>query len=199
MDIRGSKRASSWSHLTRSMSRQTPRCFRLFLALLTTAIFFALQALASAQTATLTTLTRFSGTSGNHPRTTMIVGADGNFYGTTATGGLYNGGTLFQITPAGVQTILHHFSPADGTVPSTSLIQGTDGNFYGATSSEGANNSGTVFQVTAAGRADCPVQRRCQRVWRPAGSIRLSPARGWQPLWDCGQRRCERGTRLFFG
>ncbi|MBA3913080.1 MAG: hypothetical protein H0X25_04315 [Acidobacteriales bacterium] len=33
----------------------------------------------------------------------LVVGTDGNLYGTTATGGDYNGGTIFRITPDGTQ------------------------------------------------------------------------------------------------
>lgn len=67
----------------------------------------------------------------------LILGSDGNFYGTTIAGGSANYGTIFQITPAGQLTTLHSFCSqsncSDGSNPSTALLQYTDGTFYGAT------------------------------------------------------------------
>jgi uncharacterized repeat protein (TIGR03803 family) len=116
-----------------------------------------------------TTLYSFSGsfnystgesTDGAGPGGQLIQGSDGNFYGVTLEGGvnvntgkggpLY-GGTVFKVTPEGVETILHSFSgAADGAVPNA-LVQGSDGNFYGTTSAGGKSLSGTMFQLTPAG------------------------------------------------
>jgi uncharacterized repeat protein (TIGR03803 family) len=98
----------------------------------------------------------------------LIQGTDGNLYGTTGSGGspsaaCPNGcGTVFRITPAGVETVLHSFggNAADGQAPSGPLIQGIDGNFYGLTSAGGNTpagsatpncNCGTIFRITPAG------------------------------------------------
>jgi uncharacterized repeat protein (TIGR03803 family) len=85
----------------------------------------------------------------------VIEGADGNFYGTTSTGGLSatGAGTVFKLTPAGVLTTLHAFgsqSP-DGGYPVGGLVQGTDGNLYGVTPQGGKYGFGTVFKITTAG------------------------------------------------
>jgi uncharacterized repeat protein (TIGR03803 family) len=96
----------------------------------------------------------------------LLQGADGDFYGTTPTSGgdvTANGrGTIFRMTPAGVETVLYTFgtSLTDG-VAARSLIQGTDGNFYGTTYGGGAYGyqcvfstcygDGTVFKITPAG------------------------------------------------
>ncbi len=104
-------------------------------------------------TGALTTLHRFSGTAGGdgaRPRR-LIQGNDGNFYGTTRRGGTSNVGTVFQITPAGVLTILHSFNSSDGDGPQAGLIQGNDGSFYGTTSAGGQSGHGTAFKITAAG------------------------------------------------
>jgi uncharacterized repeat protein (TIGR03803 family) len=81
----------------------------------------------------------------------LVLGTDGNFYG-TALGGAYNGGVIFKITPAGVVTVLHSFDPStgDGGEPG-GLILGSDGNFYGTTMGGGTNGWGTVFKMTPDG------------------------------------------------
>jgi uncharacterized repeat protein (TIGR03803 family) len=90
---------------------------------------------------------------GASPSAKLIQGSDGNFYGTTYVGGLHNVGTVFKVTPAGVETVLHSFSggPYDGALPTASLIQGHDGNLYGATGNGGPTGQGTVFKITPGG------------------------------------------------
>jgi uncharacterized repeat protein (TIGR03803 family) len=106
-------------------------------------------------TGNLTTLHSFSGSpsDGANPAAALVQGTDGNFYGTTASGGAHFFGTVFQITPAGTLTVLHSFSgyPSEGAAPSGGLVQGTDGNFYGTTASGGAHFKGTVFNIDTAG------------------------------------------------
>jgi len=97
----------------------------------------------------------FSGLNGDgsDPETTLILGHDGNFYGTTYGGGTNGNGTVFKITPAGLETVLYAFtgSSGDGSGPGSALMLGSDGNFYGTTVAGGANNAGTVFRITPAG------------------------------------------------
>jgi len=75
---------------------------------------------------------------------TLIPGRDGNFYGNTGAGGSlemqYGGfGTVFKMTPAGVESVLHSFgSSTDGHGPGV-LIEGSDGNFYGTTMNGGVS------------------------------------------------------------
>jgi uncharacterized repeat protein (TIGR03803 family) len=97
---------------------------------------------------------------GATPKAALVQGTDGNFYGTTAFGGVAGGlfagyGTVFQITPAGNLTTLYSFCSrpncADGSYPEAGLVQGTDGNFYGTTFG-GVNcpdRCGTVFRLSA--------------------------------------------------
>lgn len=92
------------------------------------------------------------GNDGCNPQSGLMQASDGNFYGTTVLGGAGDGGTVFKITPAGVETVLHSFSGgSDGSSPVAGVIQANDGNFYGTTWSGGANNEGTVFELTRAG------------------------------------------------
>ena len=102
-------------------------------------------------TGNLTTLHSFSGfpSDGANPIAGLMQGNDGNFYGTTALGGMFYQGTLFRITPAGAVTILHSFSGllGDGSVPMGGLVQTSDGSLYGTTALGGAHSKGTVFRT----------------------------------------------------
>jgi uncharacterized repeat protein (TIGR03803 family) len=88
---------------------------------------------------------------GAAPTGGLVLGADGNFYGTTSSGGAFGGGEVFKITARGVLTVLHSFKGADGDTPYAALVQGIDGNFYGTTNTGGTNQYGTVFKITPSG------------------------------------------------
>jgi uncharacterized repeat protein (TIGR03803 family) len=93
-----------------------------------------------------------NGSDGQEPYAGLIQGTDGNFYGTTYLGGAHSAGTVFKITPTGVETVLYSFGTgSDGQNPEAALVQGTDGNFYGTSTIGGAYGEGTVFKITAAG------------------------------------------------
>ncbi len=94
---------------------------------------------------------------GEGPTVGLVLGADGNFYGTTSQGGANNvGGTIFKITPRGALTTLYNFCShpncTDGEFPDAALIQGIDGNFYGTTRFGGASGNGTIFRITPGGK-----------------------------------------------
>jgi len=113
-------------------------------------LFVGLAIISPAQT--LTTLANFNGTNGANPQGGPLVqGTDGNFYGTTSSGGTMGKGTIFKITTAGTLTTLYSFSGGtDGGQPHAGLIQATDGNFYGTTLG-GAEDAGTIFKITPGG------------------------------------------------
>ncbi|MGA3008482.1 MAG: choice-of-anchor tandem repeat GloVer-containing protein, partial [Opitutaceae bacterium] len=104
-------------------------------------------------------LYNFTGSNdGDLPSSRLTKGSDGNFYSTTAAGGVGQGGTVFKVTPAGVLTTLISFSSADANTAQEGLVQGSDGNFYGTTWYGGNNYAppetfgyGTVFKITSAG------------------------------------------------
>jgi uncharacterized repeat protein (TIGR03803 family) len=113
---------------------------------------------------TLTTVYSFCSqtncTDGSLPYAGLVLGTDGNFYGTTRDGGTsvncdgLGCGTVFKVTPEGVLTTLHSFNLIeDGSSPYAPLIQGTDGDFYGTTSGDynGTNGYGTIFRITPGG------------------------------------------------
>jgi uncharacterized repeat protein (TIGR03803 family) len=81
-------------------------------------------------------------TDGSGPNSPLVLGSDGNLYGTTLQGGSGDGGTVFSISPTGVFSVVHNFTNSgDGAVPTGNLVQGTDGSIYGGTS------FGTVFKI----------------------------------------------------
>jgi uncharacterized repeat protein (TIGR03803 family) len=90
--------------------------------------------------------------------TGMILGRDGNFYGTC---NMVNGGTqdvAFRYTPGGsgapgnftMFAVIYTNANGDGSFPNA-LMQASDGNFYGTTTFGGTNGEGTVFRITPAG------------------------------------------------
>ena len=90
---------------------------------------------------------------GSNPEAGLVLGSDGNFYGTTYSGGtnnVYAYGTLFRISPGGSHTTLYSFGPQNrGSYPQSSLVQGSDGSFYGTTYESGTGQRGTVFKLLA--------------------------------------------------
>jgi uncharacterized repeat protein (TIGR03803 family) len=97
-------------------------------------------------------------TDGRFPVAVLVQGSDGNFYGTTQSGGTsvncsQGCGIIFRISPDGIETNLHSFgNPAgDGIQPNAALLQGSDGNFYSTTTYGGIggiNGSGTVYRLS---------------------------------------------------
>ena len=126
-----------------------------------------------AQTETVSSSASFSGTNGSQPNA-LIQAQDGNFYGTTATGGasctINTGtpsgcGTIFRMTVdssgavSSITTLYEFGGGTDGGMP-TGIIQGPDGSLYGTTSfggsSQGNGNClagsvdtgcGTIFEI----------------------------------------------------
>lgn len=105
----------------------------------------------------LTSLVQFANTNGSYPSAKLLQGGDGNFYGTTYSGGVSGRGTVFQMTPAGALTTVASFAGTNGGHPSAGLVQGNDGNFYGTTywggnlALGGGSGLGTVFKMSPAG------------------------------------------------
>jgi uncharacterized repeat protein (TIGR03803 family) len=102
----------------------------------------------------LTPLYSFTnGADGAGPECGLVLGVDGNFYGTASSGGSQGVGVVFKISPSGAFAVLYSFTNGvDGGTPVAGLVQGADGNFYGAASSGGTYFAGTLFEISPAGQ-----------------------------------------------
>ena len=99
---------------------------------------------------TFTTLHTFTGSDGQDANG-LVQGSDGNFYGSTQSGGANNLGVIYKMTPTGTVTVLHSFAGSDGAVGRWDLIQAKDGNFYGVTLNGGTNGAGVLYKITSTG------------------------------------------------
>jgi uncharacterized repeat protein (TIGR03803 family) len=101
-------------------------------------------------------------TNGARPEAGLVLGADGNFYGTTSEGGEYhdqNGvgcGTIFRIAPDGVLTTLFSFNSAGpgGYCSWGTLASGRDGELYGTTRYDGVLTNGSISGCPAVFKID---------------------------------------------
>ena len=109
------------------------------------------------------------GSDGCEPNAGLLADKHGTFYGTTETGGNYNGyqcehygcGTVFRLDSNHGITVLYAFQgESDGALPNGPLISDTSGNLYGTTYGPGQYDSGcasgigpcgTVFKVAPDG------------------------------------------------
>ncbi len=82
-------------------------------------------------------------------------GANGDLYGTTYSGGVHGGGTIFRITPSGKLTTVYNFCSqsgcTDGGSPYSAFLQAANGNFFGITHGGGENGYGSIFKITPSG------------------------------------------------
>ena len=100
----------------------------------------------------------------------LIKGNDGNFYG-LADGDSNNFGTVFQMTPEGVVTILHEFT--DGDSPIGALMQASDGTFYGTTMMpmRASRTRFSIWPSAESTRSSSRARRRCRTMCTTSTSL----------------------------
>lgn len=92
---------------------------------------------------------------GSDPYGGLVADPAGNFYGTTHNGGIYNHGTVYELSPpqAGqtswTETVLYSFTgKEDGGGMYSGVIIDASGTLYGTTDYGGAHASGVVFKLS---------------------------------------------------
>ncbi|MDB6023578.1 MAG: hypothetical protein JWQ04_3435 [Pedosphaera sp.] len=91
------------------------------------------------------------------PQSRLIQATDGNFYGTSFSGGDSSSvggaglGCIFSASSGGAITNLVSFFGTNGANPFAGLVQGANGLLYGTTQVGGSNNLGTVFSYAIGG------------------------------------------------
>ena len=108
--------------------------------------------------AILTTLTNFNGASGQFPNAGLSADAAGDLFGTTATGGAYGYGTVFELVNNGgggyTPVTLLSFSSTPGVAGSDSgVIADAAGDLFGTIPSGGGAGDGAVFELVNNGGA----------------------------------------------
>jgi uncharacterized repeat protein (TIGR03803 family) len=93
-------------------------------------------------------------TDGSEPNPGILLGSDGNLYGTTESGGTSNSGIFFKVTLGGKLTTLYNFSCPNctGGQKPNGVLQVSSGNFYGTSSEGGDTGSGAIFELTPSGQ-----------------------------------------------
>jgi uncharacterized repeat protein (TIGR03803 family) len=129
------------------------------LATIALAVAPGLLAAPSADAASVTILHSFAKSGDGAGPMAGLIDVGGTLYGTTVGGGNAQAGTVFSITPAGVEKVIYSFQGGDdGANPEAGLIN-VAGTLYGTTTKGGGggdcggytDNCGTVFSVTPSG------------------------------------------------
>lgn len=120
---------------------------------------------------------------GETPSGPLISDSGGNLYGTTSSGGAHGQGTVFKLSPSGVERVLYSFcslsSCTDGQQPSGKLLRDNSGNIYGTAPAGGAHGGGVVFKIDANDNETvlysfCPGGAPCVDGSSPSAGVVLS-------------------------
>ena len=94
---------------------------------------------------------------GTDSRSGLVLGIDGNYYGTANSGGIADAGTIFRLnTVNNLVDVLFDFAvtpeseTANGSYP-TAIIRSSDGYFYGTTEAGGEFGQGTIYRFPQSG------------------------------------------------
>src|SRR5216684_1801976 len=136
----------------------TSRCaVRVANRILTMGAAIAWLATAACAASTTKLIYSFAGNGdGEYTDTELVVDSAGNLYGTSVQGGLYGGGTVFEVSPAGAHTVLYNFTGgADGGEPYKGVTLDAQGNLYGTAVTGGSGSCeggcGVAYKLTNSG------------------------------------------------
>jgi len=129
----------------------------------------------------------FTGPDGSNPSGDLVRDSAGNLYGVTSVGGvnctnqnIQGCGTLFQITPSGVFSVLYMFTGGtDGANPIGGLTLSSNGDLFGTTYGgtclpSQPGTCGSIFKFSqASGFALLHDLDPVTEGWRPAGPLTL--------------------------
>jgi uncharacterized repeat protein (TIGR03803 family) len=123
-------------------------------------------------------------TDGNSPDSGLIFDQAGNLYGTTAVGGTYDQGTVFELTPNSnggwTETLLYSFSDEIALEVPQGVIFDQKGNLYGTASEAGEcghfATCGGVFELSPS----------TNEGWTETSLYTFQPSGGWgqAPGWS---------------
>jgi uncharacterized repeat protein (TIGR03803 family) len=86
------------------------------------------------------------------PASSVTLDAEGNVYGTTYAGGAGGYGTVFKVTPAGIESSLYNFSNPGPIYPYfCGVTLDHAGNIYGVTAGGGTYGLGTIYKLDPSG------------------------------------------------
>jgi uncharacterized repeat protein (TIGR03803 family) len=92
------------------------------------------------------------GRDGGFPYAGLTLDANGNLYGATYYGGLYQYGTIYKLSNVNgkwQETVLHSFANGtDGASPYGSVLVDSSGNVFGTAQSGGAYGYGVLYEIT---------------------------------------------------
>jgi uncharacterized repeat protein (TIGR03803 family) len=98
---------------------------------------------------TETSIFTFGAHSGVNPYGGLVTDAEGNLYGTTPSGGFYDLGTIYRLSPGSgstwTHTTIYSFAAGYGENPEAGLTEGEPGVYYGTAS--GGEQAGTIFTI----------------------------------------------------
>ena len=96
------------------------------------------------------------GADGAAPYSKLVNDAQGNLYGTCNMGGLSGDGVVYELSPAGQETVLYTFAGTpDGAASGSGVLLDSQGNLYGTASyggligaCSGGAGCGVAFKLT---------------------------------------------------
>jgi uncharacterized repeat protein (TIGR03803 family) len=121
-----------------------------------------------------------SSTDGQRPFAGLVVDTAGNFYGSTALGGVHNQGTVFKFSFSGghwKRTVLYDFPRcADGCYPGFAMVFDKAGNLYGSADGGVADCGGFTCGVV------CKLAPQNSGKWKYTVLHKLTGTDGEHPL-----------------